>query len=59
MCGEVMTHIVPTDPGHRHGNVTVNDLIPYTQYWFQIAAETGIGRGPTASLFCNTTQAGM
>ena len=39
--------------------VTVCGLIPYTQYWFQISAETRAGKGPpTVPLICNTTQDG-
>jgi hypothetical protein len=51
------TRVVPVD--RRRTVETVDDLIPYTQYWFQISAATRAGEGPAASLLCNTTQAAL
>ena len=50
------SRVVPVDL--RRNVETVDDLIPFTQYWFQISAATRAGEGPVASLLCNTTQAG-
>ena len=53
-CSTTVPRVIPANG--QLGEVEVDNLIPYTEYWFQIAAETHAGKGPTASLLYNTTQ---
>ena len=57
-CSHNETLVVPVDVDRHRNTETVDGLIPYVQYWFQITAETHAGEGPAALLLCNTTQAG-
>ena len=57
-CSDLIPRVVPASGSQLHMVFEVSDLIPYTEYWFQIAAETHTGKGPTTQLLHNTTQDG-
>jgi hypothetical protein len=58
-CNHSTTTVIPAEgDGSRIVN-TVRGLIPYTEYRFQVAAETHSGKGPAVSLPGNTTHDGQ